>query len=816
MISSSKTPQSRLSPVPDKKATKVDAPSGSLSFSAVHDSMSHDNGLFFRFPLSPDSSVALSEANKAPSSWSCSQCSYLNVDSKYERCALCGSKNGSSNGNQREKKRDNDTSQRPSGGYRPASRNRLLSRPDVDDGGDCRQLLEQPSFPKYAGMETSRSTAGSTFFSLVEHYPKVGLLQRTCLPIQQSCTVDRASILDRNGGDVTVRTSNRTLLPSTLPPQPPSRPPSSDCPATSNRRISLTESHIVVLSNPTIASGRPTIDDSSITSSLPLALSCGEWSGTGDAAAVRPATKEISNPSTIMQQYQSEPGRASSSLHYYFYSQRTMAQVNNSMGSKPYDEQETLNSAAAQDPPVRDLSWSGSNAPLTRKLPYCCYWHWLDHSLNILTTILVIGGTVALVVLLVGVFRGDETAAAGRSPDLVEATSTKNDDTVHGANGTKWERIFAIIGDPMDHLGSSVSVGGPVGNWIAMAGSNFIQVVRYASPNVVEPVGGTIVFENNPSMAPPRVSLSAERRRLVATTNDGRLIVYERGISDKDGDWESVFAFDATVTSRDSEVISAPNAIVPTCGDISGSGLVVAGGALIQTTKGAFAAIQVWELENGSFVGQPKRTYFEVASDTTGRSIDVALSYDGTVLSALTNYYVTVYRRQSEPTERWVNESPFLHLENGDASIVAIALSGDGLVLALSSANGVATIYFYVEQGDGHNKWISVDVLAVTSTKLALSYTGETLLVGRKKDETYLGQVAVWRQQMRSSVENVGKYIKVDETSGSVPSSNFGSSVSLPKNRQWDIWAVGASTEGKYQNGQVDVYEKFVSQNRQP
>ena len=462
-------------------------------------------------------------------------------------------------------------------------------------------------------------------------------------------------------------------------------------------------------------------------------------------------------------------------------------------------------SSCSQLPQDRTSNDDSDSRIHSAKFPYCSGLRFLP----MLIAFVVVGAVTILIVLLVH-GKSDSAQSTIPSSALIQNAAASNTTSVPpNSSHVEWKLALPVRGGPMDHLGSSVALGGPVGNWVAMTGYDFVQVAEYTSSGMV-PLGASIPFGNESGRAPPLVSLSAERRRMAVTTSDGRLLVYQRDIRSTNGDWKQVFAFNTTVPPTQSAFPpDQKDDPLVSCGDISGSGLIVASVGLTRTMTGAFAAIQVWDLESSDTVSQTQRTYLEVVANPTSSVLDVALSYDGGVLAVLANETVTLFRREDEPT-RWADETPVRDIGNGSA-VLSMALSGDGLTLAASTVEGITSIYAYgsmYASSPSKHQWAPSNTINAAGAELAISYDGNVILTGNRKNETDV-EVTVWHREIGLSNQAGYEYSKIADLVMSTRPSGFTPSVALPKNRQWDLMLVGDVAQGDLENGQVLVFQEI-------
>lgn len=274
----------------------------------------------------------------------------------------------------------------------------------------------------------------------------------------------------------------------------------------------------------------------------------------------------------------------------------------------------------------------------------------------------------------------------------------------------------------------------------------------------------------------------------MAVAHGGQLSVLERG--NIDGDWRDIM--NTTKIGEWQNLIEDKAEIATSC-SISGSGLIVVGAAVLHTTKGSFVNIRSFELETETSNLPVAPVSFPV--NPSSQTILTDLSYDGKILAVLSDSLVRIYRK-SEAGGWVLVDGQEIFAASADRTISAMALSGNGAFIALTTFDQTA-IYECDAPGV---RWTQSDVILSGGSDLSLSYEGDFLLLGIALDPSEHGKIVLWRRQD-------GSFINADEKKGDSPSSMFGSSVSIPKNRLWGLIAVGAPTEGN-SSGSVSVYKE--------
>ncbi len=342
--------------------------------------------------------------------------------------------------------------------------------------------------------------------------------------------------------------------------------------------------------------------------------------------------------------------------------------------------------------------------------------------------------------------------------------------TASPSTSSGWILVEVIIGNHSERLGSSVSVGGKLGNWIAMASTDFVQIVRYNSSDMQEEVGNVIPLHNTEVS---QVVLSADSNRTVVVTKDFSLYLYEL----QKQDWRIIS--NETIGNAEN---GTPQAI---SGDISGNGRIVATITTTMDKKNAFVAnVHVWELDV-----KPPYPIMDPINFETRENIGIVTSYDGNVLALLLNDSVDVYRNQDGTWRQDAKPEMTTSASN-------MALSGDGKVLAVSTSDGVPTIYRYIKENwSARSKWDESDIDLITGNTFALSYNGDKLMVINNSTVTMLA--------LPTSESGSISLLS------SIPSTGFDAILSMPKNDiEWEWIAIGASRNGTNESGQVYVYKK--------
>lgn len=327
-----------------------------------------------------------------------------------------------------------------------------------------------------------------------------------------------------------------------------------------------------------------------------------------------------------------------------------------------------------------------------------------------------------------------------------------------------------------DEIGSSIAIGGPLGDWIGLVERQSVRVARFnPSQHVLESVGNPISFsKDQPSM----VSMSAERRRL-AVSHGGQLSVYQR--STETGEWEGIIN-GTNIHSLENTANITSYPIASSC-SISGSGLVAVGSVLHDTEDGLFVTIQTFVFDVRSTMSSIAPFSIPVAMTT--QPFHLKLSYEGDMLAVLANNSVFVYQRE----RRWVWSEIDAIIPDGDDEIVSITMSGDGNVLATA---GYDETKIYTFSGSTET-WSKSSSIPSGGRAVTLSYDGTSILIGGHPVDG-IGSATLW--QRTGDI-----FFQTATLTGKSGSSAFGMSVAIPENRQWEHAAVSAG------NGHVELYQ---------
>jgi hypothetical protein len=473
------------------------------------------------------------------------------------------------------------------------------------------------------------------------------------------------------------------------------------------------------------------------------------------------------------------------------------------------DNDETVELGEAGNP-LRDANGTNDDRS-TPKRQSALLWFLLVGSIMIATAVIL------LIVFLSGNNKSSgKTLSRGATNAPTVPSDTPPPPPLEGGNSAvslELERLASTNGALFERLGTSVSVGGPKGGWIAMVGNGVVHVVDSDSSSkssLLTSVGGNITFPTQVS----QVSLSAEGQR-IAVAHSGQLSMYQLVSSNTNKDdeqqqqeqeqeyWSSMMvANNSTIGDWEGTHLSTEKTEIPTSGSISGTGLVAAGGVILHTTKESYVAVQIFEQHDQGVVMAPLAPPMTYSVDESDNSIRVELSYDGDILAILTDGSVKIQQRTttSEYYYDWVDFGDQSQLP-APGGFTTMALSGDATTLALTN-NDETMMFAYNSDTD---QWERVTTIMVGGGDVSLSYDGDYVVIGNVKNGEN-GSAALWQRQSTT-------YQMVDEVQGDTL-SEFGMSVAIAKNRQWDLLlvAVGAPMEGKRRdNGSVHVYQMQTS-----
>jgi hypothetical protein len=203
---------------------------------------------------------------------------------------------------------------------------------------------------------------------------------------------------------------------------------------------------------------------------------------------------------------------------------------------------------------------------------------------------------VAVVVILAIVFLGagksdtesrvqpgvDVTAtqpAPVPSPDSTKAPSPM-------PSNMQLDELASEEGEYLNHLGTSVSVGGPNGNYIAMAADNFVRVMEYLpGEEALQSIGLDIPLSTRGA---GQVALSQTMPLKVAIASGGQLSIWHWKENEKE--WQ--------VGLNNTEIMFQED--IPTSCAISGNGMVAAAGVIIHDTRPSSATVQIFVYNSSS------------------------------------------------------------------------------------------------------------------------------------------------------------------------------------------------------------------------
>ena len=326
-----------------------------------------------------------------------------------------------------------------------------------------------------------------------------------------------------------------------------------------------------------------------------------------------------------------------------------------------------------------------------------------------------------------------------------------------------------------DHLGNLVSLGGTEGDWIAMVGNGFVQVVDYfASSNswgLLRDVGQKI------SVGAQEISISSERHRLAIAIGQGELVVYN--YHEDDSDWK---------IERNLVVHKDGDTTLSTTCSISGNGLVVAGGII---TSQSTAKIQIYEfMEEARVKENIWRESFELEVNSSDESIHLELSYDGDILAIMTE---SKFRLQDRDGQILLLAEP----QDDDEKFTGMALSGDGTTVALTTRDKTRVFRRVSPQ----SRWTASTAIISGGVDVSLDYEGNLVAIGNPEAQ---GRVSLW--QLQGHEQGSLRYELSQEIVDKNIFSKFGTSVSITRNKNGEFLTAGAPGGNQRQNGRVYIY----------
>jgi hypothetical protein len=423
----------------------------------------------------------------------------------------------------------------------------------------------------------------------------------------------------------------------------------------------------------------------------------------------------------------------------------------------------------------------------------------------------VIGGVVVLsvvVVALVLAFAGnkDDSSDSSKFDLTTEAPSPTETAPPFNGGGSVVDEVDAAIapvqivsrakGGPSEMIGSTVSVGGPIGStWVGMHGNGFVRINRVDMElSQWTPVGSDIPVKGQAQLA---ISSDAGRIAIISSSLVSvRQITYD-GPNDETGRWDVLDTF--AISNADGGGSGGGNLLVSSV-SLSASGKYLAHASVMSSPRGPVLSVTVEDVGNKDISNSEESNKTSISMteilpfDASSDFVKVSISELGDVLAVCTRDNLMVMELQDSK----LVESVVQPVLPSGSSISGCDLASNGLAVAVSLSDTTSTIVFSSKNSSWEQQLDSA-LIPFAGTTVSVDYSA--LVVAIADSTVDNGLVTVWKKSSDG-------YVLDGTILGGSDTKDFGVSLALSRRLfDKDLLVVGAPNGGSQNEGSVHVYE---------